>query len=130
MARVKWDDAAAKRIARDAAIKASKEVGEMLLTKSQKEVPHATGTLMRSGTVTVDAKSVYVSYDTPYAVSQHEDLNNKGEKVKLRHPDPRNPISSSGRKSKYLEDPLNANKKKWQKYILLSVKTALKRGRA
>ncbi len=123
-ARVKWDDGAAKRIAKQAGLKAAKDVGEKLVNKSIKIAPHASGTMQGSATVSDDGISkVHVSYNTPYAVRQHEDLN-------LRHPDPRNPISSSGRKAKYLEDPLNENRTKWLKFIGLRIRKALREGGA
>ncbi|WP_408895941.1 minor capsid protein [Nocardioides sp. R1-1] len=51
---------------------------EHVLTEANKHVPHDEGTLERSGRtgVQVTGKGVrgVVSYDTPYAVKQHEDL--------------------------------------------------------
>lgn len=49
---------------------------EFLLTEANKHVPHDEGTLERSGSVSVnaDATRAAVSYDTPYAVRQHEDM--------------------------------------------------------
>ena len=44
-----------------------------------------------------------VSYDTPYAIRQHEDLSYKHD---------------AGRKAKYLEDPLNAAAKGPAKKII------------
>lgn len=66
---------------------------EHVLTESRKQVPIEEGTLEHSGVATVDEANLRgaVSYDTPYAVRQHEDLT-------LRH--------AEGRKAKYLEDPL------------------------
>ncbi|TDD90775.1 hypothetical protein [Actinomadura rubrisoli] len=66
---------------------------EHLLQVSRTQVPIEEATLERSGVASVDpsALEAAVSYDTPYAVRQHEDLN-------LRHDD--------GRKAKYLEDPM------------------------
>lgn len=54
---------------------------EHLLTEANKHVPHDEGTLERSGEATVDGKRGAVSYDTPYAVRQHEDtqLNHDGK---------------------------------------------------
>ena len=49
---------------------------------------------------------VVVSYDTPYAVRQHEDLD-------LNHPDPRNPKSKSGRKAQWLELTAEKNSTKY-----------------
>ena len=62
------------------------------LTESRKEAPLEEGTLERSGTAVVDSVNLVgaVSYDTPYAVRQHEELD-------WQH--------DAGRKAKYLEDP-------------------------
>lgn len=67
---------------------------EHLLQASRLEVPIEEATLERSGVASVDPGSLTgaVSYDTVYAVRQHEDLT-------LNHDD--------GRKAKYLEDPMN-----------------------
>lgn len=123
MARVKWHGDEAKVTAQLAGMKALYEGGEAVLTKSQEEVPHATGTLQRSGTVTKvpSELAVYISYNTPYAVRQHEDLN-------LRHPDPRSPLSTPGRKAKYLEDPFNRLKGKIRRLVELRIKKALREG--
>ena len=77
----------------DAATERAARLGaEHVLTESRALVPHEEGTLERSGKVTADGTTAAVSYDTPYAVRQHEDLN-------LRHDD--------GRTAKYLERPLH-----------------------
>lgn len=117
----RWDDRMAKAVARKAGMQALKDGAETVLAESIKEVPHATGTLQRSATVTVDDKNgrVYVSYSTPYAIRQHEDLT-------LRHPDPTNPISSSGRKAKFLEDPFRRNKPKIRRLSGLRIRKALR----
>lgn len=51
---------------------------EHLLTEANKTVPHDEGTLERSGETGVQADGSKVrgsvSYDTPYAVRQHEDM--------------------------------------------------------
>ncbi|MFY1658576.1 hypothetical protein [Micromonospora sp. WMMD1274] len=67
---------------------------EHLLQVSRTEVPLEEGTLERSGTATVDESDrvAAVSYDTQYAVPQHEEMD-------WRH--------AAGRKAKYLEDPMN-----------------------
>ena len=74
---------------------ALKDIAEYVLGESIQQVPHEEGDLQSSGKVSVDEGSsrAAVSYDTPYAVRQHEDMT-------YQH-DP-------GRKAKYLEDPLNA----------------------
>lgn len=70
------------------------DAAEFLLTESRAEVPIDEATLERSGAVTPDrpAGKVWVSYDTVYAVRQHEELT-------WRH--------APGRKAKYLETPAN-----------------------
>lgn len=77
-----------------AIIKAALAVGvrlaaEHILNVSNTKVPHEDGDLERSGVVTSDgAGTAAISYDTPYAVIQHEDLT-------LKH--------DAGRSAKYLE---------------------------
>lgn len=91
-----WRGAEVERIIRDAALRAIHDGAEHILTEAIDETPVDTGTLRRSGTVT-DAPSegaVYVSFNTPYCIAVHENLN-------MRHVDG---------KAKYLEDPYNRNK--------------------
>ncbi|TQJ60482.1 minor capsid protein [Arthrobacter sp. SLBN-83] len=68
---------------------------EHVLGESNKTVPIEEATLERSGTTSTDKSRLRaaVSYDTPYAVKQHEDLT-------LRH--------DAGRSAKYLENALNS----------------------
>lgn len=68
---------------------------EHILGESNKLVPIEEDTLERSGTVSLDEGSftAAVSYDTPYAVRQHEDMD-------LRH--------DEGRTAKYLETAMNS----------------------
>jgi len=139
MANNKWRIKEAVKIAEEAALKALRTGAEAILTEAIDETPIDTGTLRRSGTVTVgdipDAekvyaaaksgtemknafpqpigkeKAVYVSYNTPYARRQHEELG-------YNHP--------LGGKAKYLEDPFNRNKDKVLQYAEKQVKKALK----
>lgn len=71
---------------------------EHLLGESNKNVPHEEGTLERSGTVSTDPANftAAVSYDTPYAARQHEDMT-------LRH--------NKGRTAKFLENAMNSEVK-------------------
>ncbi len=119
--KTRWYGKKARKIMCDAGMKALYEGGEAILAESRKEVPHATGTLQRTSGVDRDESegAVFIWYSQPYAVRQHEDLT-------LRHPDPRNPISTPGRKAKYLEDPFNRLKDKVMKLARLRVKKALK----
>lgn len=54
---------------------------EHLLSEANKHVPHDDGTLERSGRASRAGKRGAVSYDTPYAVVQHErmDLHHDGK---------------------------------------------------
>lgn len=65
-----------------------------LASVSKEQVPLDTGALKNSCTVSVndDGSEGTISYDTPYAVEQHENL--------IYH-------HQRGRKAKYLEDPVN-----------------------
>ena len=80
-----------------------------LLQVSRKLVPHEEGTLENSGKVTVDEAThqAAVSYSTPYAVPQHEDLS-------FKH-DP-------GRQAKYLEQPMNTEADTMAKLVGREVK--------
>lgn len=70
---------------------------EHVLGESNERVPLEEGTLRRSGTTSVDEKGLRaaISYDTPYATVQHEDMT-------LRH--------DNGREAKFLENAINAEK--------------------
>ncbi len=89
----------AKELLRSAAKEGLHEGAEDVLALSNERVPHQEGILEDSGAVSPSTPSsigdeliVSISYDTPYAVKQHEDEG-------LRHP--------NGRQSKYLESALN-----------------------
>jgi hypothetical protein len=137
--RNRWRTKEAVRIAEQAGIKALRTGAEAILTESIDEAPFESGTLRRSGTVTVGAlpdgaqvyeaaesgrdmkdafsdpvgkeKAVYISFNTPYARRQHEELG-------YEHP--------RGGKAKYLEDPFNRLKQKVVKMAELRIKKALK----
>lgn len=134
-----WKTKEAVIVAETAGLKALRTGAEAILTEAIDEAPVDTGTLRRSGTVTVgklpdsariyeaaesgnemkDAfpdpvgkeKAVYISFNTPYARRQHEELD-------YEHP--------RGGKAKYLEDPFNRNKKKVLKYADKQIRKALK----
>ena len=67
---------------------------DYLLSVSKEQVPLNEGPLKNSGVVdvAVDGSAGTASYDTPYAVRQHEELSYHHQR---------------GRKAKYLEDPCN-----------------------
>jgi hypothetical protein len=142
MAKDKWRIKEAVKIAEEAGLKALRAGAEAILTEAIDETPIETGTLRRSGTVTVGAlpdgaqvyeaaesgsnmkdafpgpegkeKAVYISFNTPYARRQHEELG-------YNHP--------LGGKAKYLEDPFNRNKKKVLQYAEKQVKKALEKAK-
>ncbi|AYD86203.1 hypothetical protein SEA_DAROLANDSTONE_11 [Streptomyces phage Darolandstone] len=91
--RLNWNGPAVMRGTRAGAVRGLRIAAEHVLTESRKVVPIEEATLERSGVATVDETrlTAAVSYDTVYAVRQHEELN-------YRH-DP-------GRTAKYLERPL------------------------
>jgi len=113
MSNFRWRGDLARRIARQAAMQALHDGAEHILTESIDETPIDSGTLRRSGTVTdvPSEESVFVSFNTPYAVKQHEDLS-------LRHTDG---------KAKYLEDPFNRNKERVIRLVSDQVRQALRR---
>jgi len=139
MAKDKWRTKEAVKIAEEAGLKALRTGAEAILTEAIDQAPIDTGTLRRSGTVTVgglpdgaqvfeaaeagnemkDAfpdpvgkeKAVYISFNTPYARRQHEELG-------YEHP--------RGGKAKYLEDTFNLLKQKDRKMAELRIKKALR----
>ena len=96
---MRWDnnlnfDAVEKAVA-EASDRAALLAGEHVLTESRRLVPIEEGTLERSGQVDTErqgsASVAAISYNTPYAVRQHEEMD-------FRH--------DEGRQAKYLEQPL------------------------
>ena len=87
---------------------------EHVLEGATKEVPVAPsgGTLQDSGVTDVDPARMEatVSYGTPYAVVQHENLT-------YHH-------SKPGAKAKYLEDPLNASRAEGLKILAENIRGA------
>jgi hypothetical protein len=94
---VKWYGAMAKGKAKQGAVNGLAAASEYLLEASRRLVPHEEGTLERSGVASVDAGQLRaaVSYDTPYAVRQHEEMDYQHD---------------LGRTAKYLENPLNSER--------------------
>jgi hypothetical protein len=88
------------------------EAAEHVLTVSNQRVPHEEGNLERSGATSQDGYTAAISYDTPYAVRQHEDLS-------LRHDE------ADGRRAKYLESALNDERGKVRDIIAQQVRDVL-----
>jgi hypothetical protein len=86
---------------------------EHVLGRSNDVVPLDEATLQRSGVASVDEASLTaaVSYDTPYAVVQHERLD-------LRH--------APGRTAKYLENSLNAARQEVAALIAAQIRRSLR----
>jgi hypothetical protein len=88
-------DPRALRTIEKLAMDALHDYAENIAETSARIAPIEEGTLIRSAQVSRDDRAglVAISYDTPYAVVQHED-------TQLRHDD--------GRRAKFLEDPVMA----------------------
>lgn len=109
--KVKWRGEQAAQLARAAAYQGLVAGGEHLLSESKAEVPIDQRILQNSGAVTpLPPDSVAVSYNTPYAVKQHEELS-------YNHP--------KGGKAKYLEDPYHREKNTIRKLIATTIRRAL-----
>lgn len=105
---IKWEGVAAKQRMKRGAGQGVFLAAEHVLGEARQEVPIEDAILSRSGAASVDDAQMVaaVSFDTPYAVKQHEDMT-------LRH-DP-------GRKAKYLEDPLHDTRGDQERIIARSV---------
>lgn len=81
---------------RKGALRGLTAAAEFVLGEAQAKAPIEEGTLERSGTVVVDEENLRatISFDTPYAVRQHEELNYQHD---------------AGREAKFLENAMNAN---------------------
>jgi hypothetical protein len=93
--RSSWRGVQAKLQLREGAEAGLSDAAEHIKNESQRRVPIEEATLERSAETDVDGLTAAVSYDTPYAVVQHEDTT-------LAH-DP-------GRTAKYLETALNSER--------------------
>lgn len=92
--RLTLDKALVTATIKKATKKGTRNALDHLAAESKKQVPLDKGTLKASCYVDVndDGTEGTVSYDTPYAVRQHEELSYNHQR---------------GRKAKYLEDPCN-----------------------
>lgn len=98
MTDLQWHGTAVNLAVARAALNAVEEAGDELLRSANETVPFDTGMLAQSGQVDVNAAALTatVSYSTPYAIRQHEDIN-------LRHPNPRSTSSSPKGRARWLE---------------------------
>ncbi|MFC9680007.1 hypothetical protein [Streptomyces sp. NPDC056948] len=111
--RLHFNGAPAARELRSAAARGVYLAAEHVLGLSTEVVPLDEAELQRSGTASVDPPSLtgMVSYDTPYAVVQHERLD-------FRH--------APGRTAKYLENSLNAARTDVAAIIAAEVRRAMR----
>ncbi|AVH58382.1 MULTISPECIES: hypothetical protein [Streptomyces] len=109
---IRWNGDAALAAIRAGAVRGVRLGAEHLLQVSRERVPIEEATLERSGVVSVDESSMtaVVSYDTPYAVRQHEELT-------YRH--------DAGRTAKYLEGPLHEENGTITEIIAAQVRRAI-----
>ncbi|MFC8095371.1 hypothetical protein [Streptomyces sp. NPDC057301] len=110
--RLRFNGEQALRGTRAGAARGLRVAAEYVLGLSRAQVPIDEALLEHSGVATVDetALTAAVSYDTPYAIRQHEELG-------YRH-DP-------GRKAKYLEDPLSESAGTVARIIAAQVRRSL-----
>ena len=85
---------------------------ELLLEEANRTVPWEEGDLQRSGKASLsdDGKTAAVSYDTPYAVDQHEGLS-------YRH--------NEGRRAKWLELTMHEQADRVREFIAEQLRGAL-----
>ncbi|MYR45088.1 minor capsid protein [Streptomyces sp. SID5910] len=111
--RLDFHGAGVQRDLRAAAARGLLLGAEHVLAESTAVVPLDEGPLQNSGMASVDEGTLTaaVSYDTPYAVRQHEELD-------YRH--------APGRTSKYLEGPLNESRAQVRDLIAAELRRALR----
>lgn len=109
---IKWHGALAKASERRGAARGLMLGAEHVLEEAKRVVPIEESTLSSSGVASVDAGALRaaVSFDTVYAVIQHEALD-------FAH--------DAGRTAKYLENPLNSQRSAVQSLIAREIDAAL-----
>lgn len=110
-ASMSWNGDQIEALIADGFVDGLLDAAEFLLEESRKIVPIEEGTLERSGAATLDrqAEEAAVSFDTQYAVPQHEHLD-------WEH-DP-------GRQAKYLEQPYSEHQDTMLDIIAASTRRA------
>lgn len=111
--RLDWDGLAVTAQMRAGAIRGLEVATEHVLGASRAVVPLEEATLERSGVASVDETDLTgaISYDTVYAVRQHEELT-------WRH--------AEGRTAKYLEGPLEAERETVAALVAAQIRRALR----
>ena len=112
MARLLWHGDLVDQRVREAAAQGLWEAAEHLLEYANRTVPIDEGMLQDSGQASIDRSQLkaVVSYDTPYAVRQHEELT-------YQH--------APGRRAKWLELSLEERREALQQYIANRIRQGL-----
>lgn len=107
--RIRWEGRKVTKRVQQAAFEGLQDGAEHILDEANTIVPYREGTLMQSGAVTPDpvSKTVFVSYDTPYAVYLHE------------HPEFN---FRNGREGKWLEKTMNNEARAVLNYVARRVR--------
>lgn len=108
-----WNARAVTEAVRRGAAQGLADAGKVVLDDSQKRVPTESHELADSAVVDVDASDLVavVSYDTAYAVKQHENL-------RLKH--------SKGKQGKYLERALRARREAAARAIAAAISEVIR----
>ena len=112
MAEIKWHPEAFIERQKKQAMAAIHDAGEIVMKEWQNTIPYASGDLASHLQVQDQPSElkVVISSTGPYAIRQEFDDS-------LRHPDPTNPSSRSGRKAHAGRDALNNNRDKISKFV-------------
>lgn len=110
---VKWYGKEVTAKMRAGAAKGLMDAAEHVLEEANRTVPLDEGTLMRSGVASLDEKQLIaaVSYDTPYAIRQHEATH-------YRH--------APGRRAKWLELTLHERYVAVRRHIANAIRQAMR----
>lgn len=110
--RLEWNGPQVEAHLHDAAADGINDALEHLLAASRARVPIEETTLERSGATDIDRAALrgVVSYDTPYAARQHEELT-------WQH--------DAGRTAKYLEGPAHEERATLEALIAARIRRAL-----
>lgn len=112
-----FDRELANELVEKSAMKGLKKLAETILTDAKKLCPVDSGTLRQSGEVKASNKNktVEISFNTPYALKQHEEMG-------YNHP--------KGGQAKYLEQPFNEKIKDAQSTVEFEIGKALYKEKA
>jgi len=109
---VRWHGAATTERLRQAADPALADAAEHVLEEANRTIPHQTGHMEQTGRTHRRSWDEYlVSYDTPYAIRQHEDR-------RLRH--------APGRRAEWLRETLRERAAEILRYLGQRIDEALR----